>query len=87
MTEKKPLTVEFAPGCFDHFDGSQEELDSLLSEIQNMFANATPEELEAMSRPLSEKDFDDLPDDVKAQLMSFDPKADDHANNIKRNLQ
>jgi hypothetical protein len=46
--EKKALTLEFAPGCFDGFEGTQEELDDLMAEIQRMFdsgemeANATP---------------------------------------------
>lgn len=35
MTEK--LKVEFAPGCFDGFEGTQEELDALVAEIQRMF--------------------------------------------------
>jgi hypothetical protein len=72
--QNKPLKIEFAPGCFDHFDGSQEELDKLLVELKTMFENLTPEELEARSRPLTEEDFDELPDDVKAQLLDFDPE-------------
>ncbi len=83
--EKKELKVEFAPGAFDHFDGTQEELDELLAEIQNMFANKTPEEIEAMSRPLTEEDFDDLPEDVKLQLMQID--EDGNVNESKRRLQ
>lgn len=35
MTDKK-LTVEFAPGAFDYFDGTQEELDELMAEIHRM---------------------------------------------------
>ena len=66
----KELKVQFAPGAFDQFDGTQEELDELLAEIQNMFANKTPEEIEAMSRPLTEEDFLDLPDEIKEQLIS-----------------
>jgi hypothetical protein len=27
--------VHFAPGCFDTFDGTQEELDELITEIQS----------------------------------------------------
>jgi hypothetical protein len=46
----KPLKVEFAPGCFDNFDGTQEELDGLMAEIQSTFAGMTPEELERQSR-------------------------------------
>lgn len=33
MTEK--LKIVFAPGSFDDFDGTQEELDQLVSEIMN----------------------------------------------------
>ncbi len=32
----KPIKVEFAPGCFDSFQGTQEELDELVAEIQKM---------------------------------------------------
>ena len=35
MSEKK-IKVEFAPGCFDHFEGSQEELDELITEINRL---------------------------------------------------
>jgi hypothetical protein len=55
MTDtKNPLEVRFAPGCFDHFDGTQEELDALIAEIQETFANMSPEELAAQSVPLEE---------------------------------
>jgi hypothetical protein len=30
-----PTRVHFAPGCFDTFDGTQEELDELITEIQS----------------------------------------------------
>ena len=32
---KKP-EIKFAPGAFDHFDGTQDELNSLMAEIKNM---------------------------------------------------
>ena len=58
MTEQnKPFKIEFAPGCFDQFDGSQEELNELMAEIQNMFANLTPEELAERSHAV---DIDSL---------------------------
>ena len=53
----KPLRVEFAPGAFDDFEGTQQELDELMKEITDMFANLTPEELEARS---SAVDIDEL---------------------------
>ena len=52
--DKKSLEVKFAPGCFDHFDGTQEELDALMAEIQETFANMTAEELAAQSIPLEQ---------------------------------
>jgi hypothetical protein len=53
MTDsKKPIQIEFAPGCFDMFEGTQEELDALQKEILVMFANMTPEELEERSTPV-----------------------------------
>ena len=34
MTDPKKLKVTFAPGCFDNFEGTQEELDALIKEIE-----------------------------------------------------
>lgn len=50
MPEPKKVVVEFAPGCFDEFDGTQEELDELIKEIKRlaesgeMFENSSPVE-------------------------------------------
>ena len=33
--------IEFAPGCFDNFEGSQEELDNLVFEIKQMIQDGT----------------------------------------------
>lgn len=68
MTDKK-LTIEFAPGAFDHFDGTQEELDEMIAEIHRM---AEAGELEENSRELTEEDFDELPDEIKRQLLDGD---------------
>jgi hypothetical protein len=62
MTDQ-PLKVQFAPGCFDEFEGTQEELDLLMAEIHSMFADMTAEDLEATSRSV---DFE--------QLTESDPK-------------
>ena len=67
--EHKPLKIQFAPGCFDNFDGTQEELDALIAELEEMFKSMTSEELAAQS---TEVDFADLPDRVKADK----PEAD-----------
>lgn len=34
--ERKEIKVQFAPGCFDSFEGTQEELDELMAEIHRM---------------------------------------------------
>ena len=65
----KPLKVEFAPGCFDNFDGTQEELDGLMAEIQSKFASMTPEELKDQSRLVS---VDDLLDDESISDEEFE---------------
>jgi len=87
MTDKKEIKISFAPGAFDNFEGTQEELDELVNEIQNMFVGKTPEELEAMSRPLSDEDFEDLPDEVKEQLLRSHIDDDDLSDEFKRRLQ
>ena len=79
MTDpKKPLEVVFAPGCFDHLDvADQAELDAVMKEITEMFANMTPEELAVQSRPV---DWDSLDDEERRILeQSF--------NDEPRNLQ
>ena len=67
MTDpKKPMKVEFAPGALDHLDvEDQAELDAVMKEITEMFANMTPEELEARSRPV---DWDSLTDEERVAL-------------------
>tara|TARA_R110000868_G_scaffold240915_3_gene495504 strand:+ start:120 stop:314 length:195 start_codon:yes stop_codon:yes gene_type:complete len=37
----KKLTIEFAPGCFDDFEGTQEELSELLAELHQMVEDGT----------------------------------------------
>jgi hypothetical protein len=70
--QNKPVRIEFAPGAFDHFDGTQEELDALVAEIQDMFANKTVDELKEMSQPLTHESFEELPEEVKRSLLDDD---------------
>jgi hypothetical protein len=67
---KKPVKVEFAPGAFDNFEGTQEELEELVSEIQNMFTNMTTEELAANSRSVSLNDLAELDEETQQQILS-----------------
>jgi hypothetical protein len=67
---KKHLKVEFAPGAFDNFEGTQEELEELVSEIQNMFANMSSDELAEKSRTVSLDDLDELDEETRQQILS-----------------
>lgn len=86
MTESKKPTIEFAPGCFDSFEGTQEELDQMVSDIMKMFEGKTIEEISEESRELTEDEFNELPDEVKAQLASQFLDID-LAEEFKRKLQ
>jgi len=56
MTDEKdePMKLVFAPGCFDGFEGTQEELDAMQAEIMELFtsgdffANSTPVDMDAL---------------------------------------
>jgi hypothetical protein len=60
MTKKK-MKIEFAPGAFDTFNGTQEELDALVAELERM---AESGELEENSVAL--EDWDDLDEEDRA---------------------
>jgi len=66
MTEKKKMEVVFAPGCFDNFEGTQEELDQLIKEIQEsvdngtLFEKSSPVSFESLLEELSEEEVEDL---------------------------
>ena len=69
------LQVVFAPGCFDTFEGTQEELDELMAEIGRLI---TTGELFEKATPL---DLDELSDEELREL------AEDFGRADKRNLQ
>lgn len=69
MTEKgfkdidpKDIKIEFAPGCFDSFEGTQEELNELIAEITRM---ARSGELQERAVPV---DFDNLDEEDMEML-------------------
>ena len=73
MSESKlpnGMKLVFAPGCFDNFEGSQEELDSLVKEIEQVFKNGDLQDgsnivdMEELTETLSE-------DEVKNLMESF----------------
>jgi hypothetical protein len=66
MNEKKKLEIVFAPGCFDSFEGTQEELDELIKEITesaengSLFEKSNPVSIESLLEDLSVEDVEDL---------------------------
>ena len=58
---KKVTEIVFAPGCFDQFEGTQEELDELIQQIKDM---AESGELFERSSPVMVEDIEDLIDET-----------------------
>jgi len=66
MTDKKELKIEFAPGCFDHFEGTQEELDQMILDIQLAVESG---ELFDGSEELTDDAFEALPEEAQEQII------------------
>lgn len=67
------IKIQFAPGAFDDFDGSQEELDGLMEQIQNMIRDGS---LFEQSKSV----------DIDALLESDDPDDQALAEKLLRNF-
>lgn len=65
MSQDK-IKVEFVPGCFDDFEGTQEELDEFVREIKRM---ADTGELFELSLPLGDDEWDLLPEETKHEIL------------------
>lgn len=57
MSTDKDTKIEFAPGCFDDFEGTQEELAELMAHIRTMVANGT---LLENSTPVDDEEAEEL---------------------------
>ena len=72
MSEDKKIKIVFQPGCFDDFEGTQEELDDMLVEIQRM---ADTGELFENAVEVDDLDFDELDEDFQVVIDKvIDPK-------------
>lgn len=66
MTEKKKPELVFMPGCFDSFEGSQEELDELLAEIQRLvdtgeiFEKSQPVDIDSLLDDMTDEEIEEL---------------------------
>jgi hypothetical protein len=63
--DDEPYQLIFAPGCFDNFDGTQEELDEMIADIKRMVEDGT---IFDEMVPLLENEIKDL------GLENFDPR-------------
>jgi len=66
--DQEPPTIEFAPGCFDGFEGTQAELDELVAEIQRIFSSG---EFAERSQPITEDTFEELSPQMQQRLLDF----------------
>ena len=95
MTDKenKKMEIVFAPGCFDSFEGTQEELDELIAQIQKMaetgelFSKSNPIDVDQLVDEMSDDEIEKL-----MELMDVDPEDLDLLMDLKdngndRNLQ
>lgn len=75
----KEVKIQFAPGCFDDFDGTQEELDGLISEITRLIRSG---ELLEQSEPIDMDELMDEDPDIAEKLINNISNLDN-----KRTLQ
>lgn len=61
--DDKKIKITFAPGFFDNFDGTQEELDNLVKELQESAENG-----DLNAHRLSEDEIQDLPPHILREL-------------------
>ena len=62
----KPMKVVFEPGCFDSFDGTQEELDELIKLIEEQVASG---EFFENSQEVDDVAFSELSDEEQAAIL------------------
>ena len=74
MTEKKPLKIVFDPGCFDNFDGTQEELDEFVKQIQEFAESGL---LFENSVELTDEDIEELDEETRQQIIRALERGDD----------
>lgn len=72
MLHKKPKIV-FAPGCFDNFEGTQEELDKMVAEIYELVENGKLfEETENLGE-MDEEELEEFLEDAEISIRSIHP--------------
>jgi hypothetical protein len=72
MNDNSKVEIVFAPGCFDNFEGTQEELDEFVAELNRLVETG---ELFDRARPI---DIDEISDSdselLERALTNYDPR-------------
>lgn len=76
--ENTKVEIVFAPGCFDNFDGTQEELDEMIAAINQMVESG---EIFEKARAIDLDNLSDEDQDLVDHLISIESEA------IERKLQ
>jgi hypothetical protein len=66
--EMQDMELEFAPGCFDDFEGTQEELDGLIEHIKQAFRSG---KFAQESRELTTEEFEGLSETTQLKLLGM----------------
>ena len=83
----KDIKIEFAPGAFDQFEGTQEELDAIQKEIMDMLEAMTPEELAEESIAVDEAYIEEIYEEDPEWAESLIKALSSDPADPKRNLQ
>ena len=67
MTDGKKIRIEFAPGAFDDFEGTQEELAEFMRAIQEGFESG---EFLEESEELTDEMFEALPEEDQQRILA-----------------
>lgn len=67
MSDEKEMKIEIAPGALDDFEGSQEELEEFLAELEAMVADGT---LIEHSQPVDLDELEEEDPELYAALMA-----------------
>ena len=78
MNDNEKPEIVFAPGCFDNFDGTQEELDEMIAAINQMVESG---EIFEKARPIDLDNPSDEDRDLIEHLMGIEAEA------VERKLQ
>jgi len=76
--DKPKIEIHFAPGAFDAFEGTQEELDEFVAEVTKEFERMYEDgSLLENSESIDPTDIDEIPEEALAQIERFLAETED----------